>query len=280
MSVKVATWNVRNGLGDHAEYKYAIENIKSLDADVVVLPEAYAEDDEYSDTMEESKFLLEQIGYTVLAARYKDADGRLDTHGLIVASRLEIESSAKVRMLPRIGYRIKVEDPGTKTPLMIYGAHFDDRKESTRLGQAHRIIEAHNGKRYMDDQSGEASPMVLAGDLNSVYPKSPLALALRASRVVTTFLPKVNPGENAPNLRRLRRVASLGYRAGGMAAGHTISYLTKEAGLIDADPNRTPTKGFMQLDHILHTPNLGSGAFKVHGRATSDHHPISTKIYT
>lgn len=279
MSFRVGVWNARDSLGNPELSGAALEQIKKIDSDVIVLPEAYAEEAKNSDDLKASVEALGAQGYHCKTVLYADKDGRADRHGLLVASRLGLFMKQVVDMKPRKSVRLLVDDSELGDPIMVYGVHFDDRQHTTRANQARRIIETQ--KRFVEDYNREPneSAYIVAGDFNDMPRDGLRATALRASYLITKHLPSVEPRHEAKHFHQVKHFSSLAQRLGQMANGNVLQ-LFEEAGLTDADPTSQPTKGPVQLDHIMYSTGLVASDFKLHDKYPSDHHAISVTINT
>lgn len=222
--------------------------------------------------MDTAVFAARNFGYELHYTANDDDDSRKDRRGLAVlthvdAPHAEVET---VRIESRNALLLHVSE----LAMTVAGVHLDDRSESTRQGQARALLGHLRSIRNN----------MIIGDHNSLHHDGLLSLGLRSSLGVSRHLPSVEPGETAPNLAKLRRVASLGKRLGEMANGGTVQ-IFEAAKYVDGDPDHKPTKGFAQLDRSLtnfaHRRNgIVVGQTEVGEAAElSDHRPISTTLY-
>ncbi|HVX23968.1 MAG TPA: endonuclease/exonuclease/phosphatase family protein [Candidatus Saccharimonadales bacterium] len=274
MAIELAAWNVAKGLGIDERAPQVLEGIKRLDADVVVLSEAWATDDNTS-----PDFIHEVIGRTMeFAGRYgyrsydpvpyKDAD--TTRHGapagfeqyLLVMGRENpaVRWAQPIRLGTRNALSMHVTDPQAHHDVYMIGAHFDDRSEALRLGMASALLKRIDLQR----------PFVLAGDLNAMHHDARSARFLRSklAEMAASHL----PGD---------RAKWLGSRLLEMGDGRTMGMLAR-AGLKEADPKHQRTFTFShvrfgQMDHIM-TNRVVTDQFKTHKLPGSDHRAISARI--
>ncbi|HUD10226.1 MAG TPA: endonuclease/exonuclease/phosphatase family protein [Candidatus Saccharimonadales bacterium] len=282
MSIKVAAWNLKNGLGDETRSGQIVEEIKKLDADIVVLPEASQEEDlqdvvdELRQEFTENNGYVVDDGYMVGAALYEDKDRRLDRHGMIVLNRLFIGSCVVEESLgDRNGMYVETSDPDTSTPFTFhaFGVHFDDRSEASRLQQAQATD--FFLRRF------DGTPRIIAGDFNSMPRQAIRSGVGRVARL----LPARYPTTERPHISPIKRGANVLHRFGAMASGGTLQML-EAVGFEDADPDHQPTwpnaHPRFQLDHIMVSGEAHAFPFQVHDRSDglSDHRAISATIET
>ncbi|CAN5356736.1 hypothetical protein BH09PAT4_BH09PAT4_04360 [soil metagenome] len=277
-SLKVASWNVRDGLSTPVVMPAVVERIKGLEADIVVLPEAFNEgaktgDEFLAEVLDQASDQLRGAGYAMHRVRYDDTDGRKDRHGFALLTRVPEAGDVKVFDL---GGRNALGQYVGDLALTVVGLHLDDRAEATRITQTARLL---------DQLDFDAKNLAL-GDFNAMHRKDPKAVALRLAKPVARLLPSVDPGETAPNLAKLRRAGSLSSRLTDMATGSTMGYLWAN-GYEDVDTQFQPTKSFVQLDHIMTnfehaepSSDVRVGEYSVHEVPghESDHRPISAVI--
>ena len=146
-----------------------------------------------------------------------------------------------------------------------YGLHGDDRSEKVRCEQVAAL-------------GSIAGPAIVAGDLNGLWRHTRTARTLRALRPVADTLYSRDPTSYRDSVIARGRLGSLARRLCSMAEGTMLETLSK-SGLKDADPTMQPTKGIVQLDHILITDGLAIDSFTAHNTmAISDHKPISARL--
>jgi endonuclease/exonuclease/phosphatase family metal-dependent hydrolase len=277
-TIKIASWNICNGLSNPAAMPAVVERIKGLEADIVALPEAFSttETDSLSgsqvELLSEVQEKLKGAGYETLGTPYRDVDGRKDRHAFIMLHRREDAEMHRVDL----GSRIVIGARIAELSLAVTGLHLDDRHEVSRLEQASNLVGSLNNNDHN----------VLMGDFNAMHRHDRRAQVLRLARPIAHLLPSVDPGEQAPNLAKFRRLGSLSQRLTEMATGATLDYLASE-GYEDTDPQMRPTMGPVQLDHILsnfgnlhqgHYLSIGNHAVHEVPKTESDHHAISAVI--
>jgi endonuclease/exonuclease/phosphatase family metal-dependent hydrolase len=274
MAVEVAAWNVAKGLGIEERASKVLEGIKRLDADVVILSEAFATDNSTSPDFRSDVFgrVMEFAGangyQSIDAPAYQDANtdrvGAPDgfEQYLMVLGRNDpmIRSARTLRLGTRNAFSMQVADPKAHKELHIVGAHFDDRSESLRQYMAASLLEKVDLTR----------PLVLAGDLNAMHRGTISARLVRSK--VAEMVAKRLPSE---------RAKWLGQRLVEMGDGGTMDLLA-DGGLTDADAKHHRTFTFShvrlgQLDHIM-TANVTADQFKVHKLSGSDHRAVSARI--
>ncbi len=276
-TIKIASWNICDGLTNPDAMPAVVERIKGLEADIVALPEAFNEAADTGDAgkaalLEEALSSFEAEGYRVRSVLYNDTDGRKDRHGFTMLNR---ESESEMHVVDLGNRRVLGAYVGGLS-LHVVGVHLDDRAEVTRLEQASNLV----GSLDEDDHN------VLMGDFNAMHHHDIRARLLRMTGPTVRLLPSVDPGEQAPNLAKLRRIGSLSQRLAGMATGSALQYL-HDVGYRDVDEQLRPTKGPVQLDHILtnfdelhrgHYLNVGDYRVDESSAGESDHRPISAVV--
>lgn len=277
MALKVAAWNVEGRLsprtsGRRGSPTHILAGIRRLDADVVVLPEAY-----YETIAPGVDDALHRLGYHWYDARYDDVALAADEAGrptevhLRILSRLPLENVRRLRFHDiRTLMCATLTDPSTGRQLLVIATHLDDRAESLRMQQVQEVaafIRAEN------------MPTVMLGDFNAIWDgKRARIMRSRSVRRVVGLLPN----------EWLRSVAT---RFADMASGTTLDYLAAHAGLLDADPRRRatatpklygaewlPSIRMAQLDHILISDDIVAGRVDIASDGGSDHRAIHTTI--
>ncbi len=249
MSLKIASWNVARKLSDPKRHQKIQAGLEVLDADVVVLSEAF----DKTGRPVNLKFARES-GYHMAVTEYGDADEHpSQKQWLCLLSRKAIGSSV-IRLASRNALRATVTADESGRKVEVIGSHFDDRSERLRRAMGRSLLE----------QIDLSEPTIVAGDLNTM-PGDRFNARLLGS----------GPARLAARMAPHPRIKSLGGRLNEMASGETLELLTT-AGLADADPRHrsTMTVGGLavaQLDHILYTPDsLSVDAFTRHDLEGSD----------
>ncbi|MDB5185351.1 MAG: hypothetical protein JWN38_1159 [Candidatus Saccharibacteria bacterium] len=271
MSLAVAAWNVKSGLGNPETSSEIIAAVDAMDVDVAIFSEAYTAGE--TDNLEAALAGFRALGYTsVVHAENDDADHRLDRRATMVISRVG-GSIDVVRLVSRNAMLLELIDPDTDVRLKMVGAHLDDRRETTRVKQT-----------TLASQLLEGDPALVVGDLNAMPRIGFRQNFLNDLRPLTTRLPYQYPTELEPKISKLNRFSNIAYRLGDMATGDAIAVL-RSAGFIDADHRYSPTfKGVAQLDHILvkrGDSEVSAANFQRYPKKKlSDHRAISATILT
>lgn len=257
-NITVASWNIRDQLWNDA----IRQDMTSLSADVIVVPEAYPES-KYDSA--ELRTVFDEIEattrYEVHHVLYGDADNRVDRHGLVMLVRKSLE--ARVYVL-NIGRNVLIARVGD---LYIVGVHFDDRKEATREQQLSQLLHA----------TARWSHVVIAGDFNATHPRTGLGRFLSFWPVswLINKLPKSEPGHPQSKAARLGSLAS---RLRGMTTSRLMNNLYY-SGFSDVDVKKQKTKltelpfgniALAQLDHIV-VRGMRATAFRRPRLSGSDH---------
>ena len=254
-----------------------IDEIERLDADVIVLPEVYDGERGVGQPVEAR---IARLGYAYIHdVNYKNGgperrkDDAVKQPYLRMMSKLAFQSIRTVRLGDlRDAIDAVVLDPETGLPIRVIGVHLDDRSEDLR-------------DRQVDDLERIVTrsdvPIILAGDMNDMYPHSRRAAFLRSTPV--RLMAHAFPHEP---------LADFGMRTAEMAIGRSIARLTAPGMLVDADRTHQPTttprvRGFeffpsiplIDIDHIMTSPSLKTSDYTVgKGDAGSDHRPISVTV--
>jgi endonuclease/exonuclease/phosphatase family metal-dependent hydrolase len=279
--LKIASWNTEDALSKAQKFEAVVERVKSVDADVVSLSEAFSETALCDPSSREAtclvaaRTMLAVAGYGSFFGLYQDTDGRKDRHGLMMLSRTEHEDDAWLNF--DLGSRQAAGLYVGELSLTVVGLHLDDRKEITRIAQANSLL----------DQLDDDEPNVVMGDLNTMHRGDRRATVLRTMGPLARRLPSTDPGDPKPNgkvSRIVHRTGSLSSRLSSMASGYTMDILTNN-GYRDADPSHQPTMKFVQLDHVMTNftsvpTELSVTGFEVHADTSdeSDHRLISATI--
>lgn len=276
MAIKIASWNIEGRLTRYKGGKkrgtpeQIVEEIAKLNADIVVLPEAYL-----NEPLKESSERLKNMGYEWYDVQYHDTLHEKDVAKwgypfMRVLYRIPIISAetrrwGNIRDLPVI----IVEDPETKKKLCIIATHLDDLTEERRLQQLDEIIPFI--------QKSDMS-VIMLGDFNAMWHKGwPRLLA-------TSFIRSI-----IDNLMfgALRNVLS---RLSRMATG-TVMERLREAGLIEADPRYRatttpkmrsmpfmPSVRLAQIDHMLVSKKIVISVPVIGRDAGADHRSLNASI--
>lgn len=276
MAIKVAAWNVEGRLSSYANGyrgspRHILNGIQLIDADVIVLADAYH--DNAAPGVDDT---LRQMGYHWIDSMFAvDGQGvggsRRRSIGLRILSRLPfgVIESRQLDDLRGVA-SVTIKDPETQKSLRIVGVHFDDRAESYRLRQAEALVAA---------VTEGGLPVVALGDFNALW-DSRLARWIQSGPA--RWLASRAPGT------WLRTMAT---RFTDMASGTTLRYIADNTGLRDADTKQQPTvtpRGngatwlpsirMAQLDHILIGKELAASKVTVMSDGGSDHRAIVSTV--
>jgi endonuclease/exonuclease/phosphatase family metal-dependent hydrolase len=276
MAFTLASWNIEGRLSQYDGGKNRgtpgriLAEIKRLNADIVVLPEAYL--NAPAKGVDEQ---LKALGYSWYDTKYNDTlhDEDIKRWGypyMRVLYRLPLVHAktrrwGNIRDLPVL----TVRDPETAKEVTIIATHLDDLTEERRLEQASAIAV------YLKTVS---TPVVMAGDFNAMWRKGwQQLLTTRAANTAIKMIPQ----------RKLNDVLT---RLSKMATGR-VMILLKEAGLREADQQlrstTTPKMRSMpwmpsirlaQIDHILFSPGITVTNPVIGTDRGSDHRSLFAKV--
>ncbi len=259
MFTSVAAWNAKESLALPQHSSQAIEFMKQLNADFVVLSDAYSLDNHLHGATPQalreaySAFTLE--GYSCTETEYEDEEKWRHDRNIILLSRVAIRHAAgTARLDTRSAVCAFTEG------ISFVGAHFDDRSEQARVRQAEAFV--------------ATGAEMLIGDLNSIHRRSRSAKMLGniAARKAARLVPQ-------------QRARSLATRMTETATGKALRVL-QEAGYRDADqPAYRPTfpakRPRLQLDHAMVSQNVNVASFEVlNPGEVSDHCAIRLQLET
>ncbi len=267
MSVKIASWNIARGLSDPERLASITAGLQEMDADVVILSESMDKEGRLADPD-----FAKKLGYAAITTEYEDVEPHpSEQQFLTVLYRqspgVDIDT-VRLGLGTRRALGVLVRHEGTA--MLGIASHFDDRSEDKRIAMVNALVEGI-GK---DERDWEY--VFVAGDLNAMHPQDWRAKILgnRTAQIIARHIPE--------SIKKLARFKSLATRLTEMAKGTTMR-LFSDLGFVDADPRRQATmllagKPAVQLDHILHTPDLDAKRFKAHTFAGSDHRAISVTL--
>lgn len=251
MAIEVVAWNIQDGLSKQDKATQITDSLLRFDADLIMVAEAASDDTRGRDSIAAASERFVQHGYQSTSHPYNDSDNRIDRHIWLALTREGVGDKPKaISLNSRTAAEIEFTDPETGKEANFYGVHLDDRSETMRHRQVARLLR----------RSG-ISDAIIAGDFNAMHKDDARARALRLSGIVARRLPTIEPGlyhtlsSTEKRKYTLHRVGSLATRLVEMADGNTMLRLT-DAGYEDADPERQPTKGPVQIDHIMHTSDI------------------------
>jgi endonuclease/exonuclease/phosphatase family metal-dependent hydrolase len=290
VEIKVASWNLESRGSDYETAKrgttaHILEGIERIDADVMVLPDAFAEQ-----AAPAFDARLHELGYDWHDVLYGD-EGRNwslshtgKESGMRVLSRFEIIDIEEVHWgkSQRGMIVMVVRDPSSGGLLRVIGVHLDDRTEDYRESQIKSLAEYY--------QHAKAMPTLAMGDFNAVHGndiKSRLLgskfMRWAARNIPSRAVPP--PGDFADDIR------GFAMRGTDMMSGRALRLLEQQTNLCELDSKHRPTAtlklhGLMwlpswrilQLDHIYASPEIKASVVKVWPDGGSDHRAISTQI--
>lgn len=277
MSIKLACWNIEGRLarydGGHGRGtpELILEYIRRLDADVLVLPEAYLNapapgvnqaltamgyqwyDTKYNDTLHDED--VAKWGYPFMRVLYR-----------IPVTHIETKRWGDIRNLPLI----VTKDPATNRQVHIIATHLDDITEDRRLKQVRDVVD------YIKDCKDS---VVMVGDFNAMWHEGwRRSLSTSFARWCIRLVPS----------KELRDVLT---RLSRMAEGKVMQLLKAEGGLMDADPKHRPTttpkmRGMpwmpsirlMQIDHVLASKGVDATIPVIGKDGGSDHRSLTVIV--
>lgn len=275
MSIKIASWNIERRLSSIISNKrgslnQAVEMVKSINADLLFLPEAFLESSQ--GLPKKTVDNLEAIGYKIYHTPYDDnldLRQRTDSHDLSMAilSKIPLEQFKVIRLgnyRNAIHATIKHESKNIE----IFGVHLDDLSESTRINQLNDLIPTINKSN---------SPTIILGDFNAMHGND-----LWPARFLRTGFIKFLSNFIWSDVFK---------RAIEMATGDAIQLIETKTNLTDIDTKHQPTTtpkltGYewlpsirlIQIDHIFTSPNIKASNFKIYPDGGADHRAISAEI--
>lgn len=287
--MKFASWNLEGRLtnytsGWRGSPEHILQGIEALDADVMVLPEAFL--DEPAPGVDER---LASLGYKWHDVLYEDVGrsravaymGKLA--GMRVLSRVGIDDFEEVRWgeTQRRMVAVTVRDPETDEQLKVIGVHLDDRTEELRLSQVEDMAVYINN---------ESLPTIVMGDFNAMHGKDWRARILggRCMRLLARHIPShitPPPGEFSDDVR------GIAMRLTDMGSGEALAELEKRTRLRDLDSRMQatttlklrslpclPSVRIVQIDHMFASPEIATDRVVVARDGGSDHRAISASI--
>lgn len=214
--------------------------------DVQVISEAAPDSEEGGDVLCDARTYLDRHGYEVVDVPYDDEDNRPDTHRLLMAVRRgRLERFERLRLAGGTGVGRTALRASLTGGIDVIGVHLDDRTEKTRRLQAASVLGA----------AAVGRTTILAGDMNAMHRWNAMAVVSRAAGVLRPLSDRLPVGVPGTEQSPMARMNSLYRRVNDMADGGTME-LMKRDGYRDADICRFPTKGMLQLDHIMVPENV------------------------
>jgi len=281
MSVNLASWNVegrlsRGNTSSRGSIDDIMDGIEKLNADVIMLPEAF-EEALGLDPRAKSRML--ELGYLhTPQTMYSDAGERpagvfAPPLAMIIASRIALIETEVIRLGNlRNMLRIQVKDSASGAPLNIYGVHFDDRNKPFRMRQIEELAEI---------MKHHPEPSVVIGDYNSMTGEGMVAKVLRSK--IASVAASALSGE----------VGYAAQRALDMASGDELRRLYELTNLRNVDPSGTPTTTpklkqmpriapsipMIDIDHLSVSPEVDVADFTImKDDGGSDHRALSATL--
>lgn len=270
--MKIASWNTEGRLTlitkKHRGTPEQILNmIERIDADVLVLPEAYI--GQPASGVDER---LRKMGYTWRDVRYDEHDSeRIDDNYVRVLSRFKIFESQTLRWNDARGLiSVLIEEPSTKQVVRFIATHLDERSEKRRLAQL---------KDAVDFINSVTMPTVMLGDFNAMHlDKKSRFIRAWFVRKMVSLIPHIQIRKRAEMLME-------------MAKGSSLTFLESKTNLYDIDSRHQatvtpkqrdaewmPSIRIAQIDHIFVTPDIVATNFEVSKDGGSDHRAILAEI--
>lgn len=275
MNIKIASWNLESRLGNtttrtRGTPQQIIEKIKSVNADILFLPDAYKKIS--ADELKVITKELNSLDYKIYSVPYDDNINlrqKSDSAGtsLVLLSKIPI----KVINTIRLGnYRnalyavIKIDDK----VLNIFGIHLDDIHESMRVTQINDLTRIINST---------GTPSIVVGDFNAMHGEDFWPAKFLRSKFAKMLSKIILP--------------DVFIRVTEMASGEALKLLEAKTNLTDVDSRHSPTTTpkmrehewlpsikLIQIDHIYTSPDIKTSDFQVHSDGGSDHRAISVVI--
>jgi len=264
MAIKIAGWNGKEGLAQALDMPLMVKEIERLDADVVVISDAYSLDNtkhgSRPDVLDEARAAFESLGYARHEVEYGPRDKWHHDRNMVVLNRLDLIAVSGLQLATRKTLDLRVCDPHTKAPRRIIPYHGDDRSAETRVKQIEAFLDNHE----------EGLPTVIGGDFNDTHHEDRLSriISSRTMRAVAHAIPAVGP---------FGRARSIATRLTGTGIGTSVALL-EGRGFRDADPTHAATFLGLQLDRAMLSPELHVADFQLGNRASSDHVPTLVTI--
>ena len=266
-TITVVSWNAEGMFVDGTKTRRgdshsALSVIRDLAADVVVIPEF----GKHEKLTPEIRNTLHYLGYEIIETPYDD--DYVPKLALVVLSRLPVHSTSIIRLANvRNAIEVVVSDDSGKK-IRIFGVHFDDRSEETRLKQAKDLVDAI-------DKNPDTMTLLM-GDFNAMKKQSTFAELARSSF-----------GRYAAQRINHDLLRSMALRVNEMALGTTIEYISQRSSLKDMDPGHRRTVSGKQagvewipklriakIDWIFASPSFQTISYHVWRDVGSDHRPI------
>jgi endonuclease/exonuclease/phosphatase (EEP) superfamily protein YafD len=288
MSIRIASWNLEQRLsdgmsrGDRGTPEKILDRIEELDADIVVLPDAFR-----NAPAEDVDKRLKELGYVWQDVAYNDADRPEQATDnampyMRILSRLAIISSTELRWADlRTMLAITVQDPETNEEIEIIGTHLNDRKSSFRLQQ---------GKAAAEYVNRNAKKKIMTGDWNETHGSGWRAriFGSKVMQFLARHIPSKHELSDEVTYDDLRGFTM---RSTDMVSG-ALPIIEEETNLRDLDQKHRatatpkirglewlPSIRLLQLDHMHASSDIDAEPIRIGRDHGSDHRDISTVLH-
>ncbi|MDP3444139.1 MAG: endonuclease/exonuclease/phosphatase family protein [Ignavibacteria bacterium] len=275
MNIKIASWNLESRLGNtttknRGTPQQIIENIKSVNADILFLPDAYKKIS--ADELKVRTKELNSLGYKTYSVPYDDNINlrqKSDSAGtsLVLLSKLPITVINTIRLGSYRNALHAVIEVNEKV-LNIFGIHLDDIHESMRVTQINDLTRIINST---------GAPVIVMGDFNAMHGEDFWPASFFRSKFAKMLSKIILP--------------DVFIRVTEMASGEALKLLEVNTDLSDVDKRHRPTTTpkmrehewmpsikLIQIDHIYTSPGITTSNFHIHSDGGSDHRAISVVI--
>lgn len=289
MEIKAGSWNLESRLSDYEKSgrgtaEHILQGIEQLDADVLVLPDAFAGKvaPGVDDHLRDMGYQWHDVLYGDLGRNWSLSHSGKES-GMRVLSRLEIVDVEEVQwgLSERRMIVMVVRDPDGGL-LRVIGVHLDDRTEE------HRESQIGDMTAYLEN--AEQLRTLAMGDFNAVHGNDMRARLLgnKFMRWIARHIPSRSvppPGDFADDIR------GFAMRATDMMSGRALRLLEQRTGLRDLDAKHKatatlklhglewlPSVRIVQLDHIFASPEIKDSKVNIARDGGSDHRAVSASI--
>ena len=271
VELRVVTWNaegmfIEGSLTRRAKPHDAIETVKRLKADIVVVPE-FGMLNSLSVPIQTA---IHSLGYDIVEVPYDDIPipAHVPTdYGMAVLTKLPILSK-KIHRLGTTRSSVELQLRLQNHAIRVFGIHLDDQSEVSRLSQIADLSALINNDKKI--------PTLVMGDYNAMIRQSNVA------RIARSRLAKAAASRVPHNTIR-----SMAVRFSEMAYGTTIDYLVSSTNVVDLDPTHqrtvsaknndlpwAPSVRMAKIDWIFGSPSITATHYRVLPDVGSDHRPV------
>lgn len=276
MAIKLASWNVEGRLSGYVKNgrgsaEHILEGIETLDADIIILPEAFLE--EPAPGVDDR---LTEMGYAFHDIAYGDDDRDWSQEFMGKMNYLRVLSRLAISQLEEVAWAKKrrllsfhVTDPETGNEMLVLPTHFDDRSEAQRLDQV------DDAATYIEKAD---MPTAMLGDFNAMWRrKRARFFGSRAMRFIASHIPHEGIKNKAVQFTdmatgtTLQRLAGVGLRDADVRLRPTVTPKMRAAPFMPSIP-------LGQIDHILVSKEVETTDFTVYPDMGSDHRAVAATI--